>query len=29
MVKLNTDNMADLIKHAIREGLTSLDPSPR
>ena len=28
MVKLNADNMADLIKHAIREGLTSLDPSP-
>jgi two-component system, NarL family, response regulator NreC len=27
MAKLNTDNMADLIKHAIREGLTSLDPS--
>jgi two-component system, NarL family, response regulator NreC len=27
MAKLNTDNMADLIKHAIRDGLTSLDPS--
>jgi two-component system, NarL family, response regulator NreC len=27
MAKLNTDNIADLIKHAIREGLTSLDPS--
>ena len=26
MAKLNLDNMADLIKYAIREGLTSLDP---
>jgi two-component system, NarL family, response regulator NreC len=26
MAKLNIDNMADLIKYAIREGLTSLDP---
>jgi two-component system, NarL family, response regulator NreC len=28
MSKLNINNLADLIKHAIREGLTSLDPSP-
>jgi two-component system, NarL family, response regulator NreC len=27
MAKLNTDNLADLIKQAIREGLTSLDPA--
>ncbi|NTU50938.1 MAG: response regulator transcription factor [Candidatus Aminicenantes bacterium] len=27
MAKLNTDNLADLIKHAIREGLTSIDPA--
>jgi len=27
MAKLNIDNMADLIKHAIREGLTSLEPA--
>ena len=26
MAKLNIGNMADLIKYAIREGLTSLDP---
>jgi two-component system, NarL family, response regulator NreC len=28
MAKLNFDNMADLVKYAIREGLTSPDPSP-
>jgi len=27
MAKLNIDNMADLIKHAIREGLTTLEPA--
>jgi len=26
MIKLDADNMADLVKHAIRGGLTSLDP---
>ena len=26
MAKLHTDNVADLVKYAIREGLTSVDP---